>query len=211
MVNSTIRIRRRYQDLTTRIVWEFEMQSILREKLLVLAARLSIVSSTYIRENYRFVQDYLTWLENAEQDIAGLRSSISILLQAEKTILISVLDGYMPANIKESSPRKRLRAIAAQSLDRVAREIQSKVENIDNSFVPIKEQICHAIAIISSKDPELHINLQPNQQGIDILWKKLGTTLETIPVFNYFCAKLSPTDRDYLLIDIIQNILSNKI
>ena len=41
--------------------------------------------------------------------------------------------------------------------------------------------------------------------------KKLGETPETIPMYNYFCATLATTDREYyLLLDIIQRIVSNK-
>jgi len=39
---------------------------------------------------------YFGWLEEAEKDLSCLRSPISILLQAEKSSLISVLDSYLP-------------------------------------------------------------------------------------------------------------------
>ena len=76
------------------------MQCILREKLLTQAMKLADVSNIYRTESHRFVDAYFGWLEEAEKDLSGLRSPISILLQAEKTSLTSVLDGYLPDHIQ---------------------------------------------------------------------------------------------------------------
>jgi hypothetical protein len=188
------------------------MQSILREKLLTHAIKLAEVSNIYRSESHRFVEAYFGWLEETEKDLSGLRSPVSILLQAEKSVLVSALDGYSPAYIQvEKSIRKKQKAIAAQSLDRISKEIHAKIESIDHIFDQMNEKLCHAIAIIASKEPDLYCKLQPDQQGIDTIWRKLGLTPETIPMFNYFCAKLTPTDRDYLLFDIIQKIARNKL
>jgi len=188
------------------------MQSILREKLLTCAIKLAEVSNIYRTENHRFVDAYFGWLEETEKDLSGLRSPISILLQAEKSLLTSVLDGYTPDYIQiEKSIRKKQKAIAAQSLDRISKEIHTKIESIDHIFDQISEKLCHAIAVLASKEPDLYGKLQADQQGIDTIWRNLGLTPETIPMFNYFCAKLASTDRDYLLLDIIQKIVQNKL
>lgn len=187
------------------------MQCILREKLLTQAMKLADVSNIYRTESSRFVDAYFGWLEEAEKDLSGLRSPIGILLQAEKSSLTSVLDGYLPNNIQAGkSIRKSQRAVAAQSLEKVSKEIYSKIENIDHTFDQLSENLCHAIAVLASKEPELYNRLQVNQHGVDTIWKMLGRTPETIQMYNYFCAKLASTDRDYLLMDIIQKIVSNK-
>ena len=187
------------------------MQCILREKLLTQAMKLSDVSSLYRTESNRFVDAYFGWLEEAEKDLSGLRSPISILLQAEKSSLTAVLDGYLPDNIQAGkSVRNSQRAVAAQSLEKVSKEIYSKIENIDQTLNQLQEKLCHAVAVLASKEPEVYENIQVSQQGIDTIWKMLGRTPETTPMYNYFCAKLTSTDRNYLLMDIIQNIVSNK-
>ncbi|MEY4588564.1 MAG: hypothetical protein RL497_640 [Pseudomonadota bacterium] len=186
------------------------MQSILREKLLTHAIKLSEVSNIYISESHLFVAAYFAWLTESEKDLSGLRSPISILLQAEKSVLASAMDGYSPAYVlNEKSIRKKQKAIAAQSLDRISKEIHAKIESIDHLFDQLTEKLCHAVAIVASKEPELCRTLQPDQQGISLIWKKLESTPETVPMFNYFCAKLPRTDREYLLYDIIQNISHN--
>ncbi|MGB7605425.1 MAG: hypothetical protein WBL93_08090 [Lutisporaceae bacterium] len=188
------------------------MQCILREKLLAQAFKLANVSNIYRSDSHRFVDAYFSWLEETEKDLSGLRSTISILLQTEKSSLTSVLDGNLPNNIQEGkSIRKYQKVFAAQSLERVSREIYSKVENIDQTLEQFNEKLCHTIAVLASKEPQLYETLQANQQGIDTIWKTMSKTPETIPMYNYFCAKLVSTDINYLLMDIIQKILSNKV
>ncbi len=187
------------------------MQCILREKLMVQAAKLTAVSGIYRTEDYRFVDAYFNWLEGAEKELSSLRSPINIMLQAEKSSLTSVLDGYVPNHVQAGkSIRKIQKAAAAQSLEKVSIEIYSKIENIDHALEQSSEKLCNAIAVLAIKEPELYKKLHPNQDGIDTIWKILGETPETIPIYNYFCAKLESSDINYLLMDIIQKIESNK-
>jgi len=188
------------------------MQCILREKLMGQAIRLSDVSNVYRTESQRFVDAYISWLEEAEKDLSGLRSPICILLQAEKSSLTSVLDGYQPNFVQDGkSIRKIQKAVAAQSLEKVSKVIYSKIEHIDQTLEQLHEKFCHAVAVLMSKEPEKYKNLQANQEGISLIWNLLGSTPETTPMYNYFCAKLASTDINYLLMDIIQNIAGNKM
>lgn len=187
------------------------MQCILREKLLSQAMKLAEISHVYRTESHRFVDAYFVWLEDAERDLSSLRSPIVILLQAEKSSLTSVLDGYLPSSIQTgNSVRKSQKAVAAQSLERISKEIYTKIEQIDHSLEQHSEKFRHAIAVLASKDPTIFEGIQANQQGIVTVWNRLGQTPETIPMYHYFCAALATTDRDYLLLDIIQKVLSNK-
>lgn len=186
------------------------MQSILREKLIQHALGIGRVNDVYRNESHNFVAVYFDWLDKLERDISSLRSPLGIFLQAEKTVMISTVDGFAPDFVLvEKSARKRQRVIASQSLDRVSKEIYSKIENIDHLFEQFAEQFSHAIAVLASQDAALYAQLQPNQRGVLLLWQKLGATAATLPIFNYFSAKLSSVDRDYLLSGIIQNIHGN--
>jgi hypothetical protein len=186
------------------------MQCILREKLLERSVSLAQVSAIYRSEAQEFVDAYIQWLEQSERELAGLRTPISILLQAEKSLVTAVLDGYVPAIVQnEKSARKRQRAIAAHSLERISKEIHAKIEGIDHLLGQIREKLCHAIAVLATKEPALYQTLGANQQSIDAIWRKLAVLPETVPMFNYFCAALASTDRNYVLMDIIANIVSN--
>ena len=187
------------------------MQCVLREKLLVQAAKLADVSNLYRTESYQFVDAYFSWLEDAEKDLSALKSPISILLQSEKSSLTAVLDGYIPTNIQVGkNARKTQRAAAARSLETISREIYARIETIDQTLDQLNDKLCQAIAVLASKEPDFYATIQANQQGIDAVWKKLSQTPETTPMYNYLCAKLTLTDRNYLLQDIIQRVVSNK-
>jgi len=187
------------------------MQCILREKLLSQAQKLSDISNIYITDSGRFVDAYSFWLNETEKELSGLRSPFSILLQAEKSFLNSILDGSLPEHIQvEKSRRKMQKAFAAQSLEKISKEIYVKIESIDNTFDQFNEKLCHAIAILASKEPEVYEKLELNQKGVDAIWKKLGVLPETLPMYNYFCAKLSSTDINYIIMEIINKIISNK-
>lgn len=187
------------------------MQGILREKLLTHALKLADVGRIYLTESQNFVAAYFRWLEETEKDLSGLRSPISVLLQAEKTSLISVMDGYVPNQIQaDKSIRKIQKACAAQSLEKISKDIHAKIEGIDHTFEQLNEKLCHAVAILATKTPDLYAGIQLNQQGMDAIWIMLGRLPETVPMYNYFCAKINSTDRNYLLADIIQKIISNR-
>ena len=185
------------------------MQCILREKLVAHSIKLAEVSNLYIKDSTAFVSAYLNWLIEAEKDLAGLRSPISVLLQAEKSTVIAVIDGLIPDHIQAgNSIRKMQRAAAAQSLERISKQIYTKIEAIDANFEQLNEKLCHAVAVVISKIPELMAGIQTGEIGSDRIWKILGDTPETLPMYNYFSSKLSTTDRMYLLDAIIQNIRS---
>jgi hypothetical protein len=174
------------------------------------AFKLGEVSNVYRTESHRFVDAYFSWLEDAEKDLSSLRSPINILLQSEKSSLLSVLDGNLPNHVQEGkSIRKYQKIVAAQSLEKVSREVYSKIESIDNNFEQLNEKLCHTVAVLASRDPEIFKNLEISQQGIDTIWKTIGKVPDTAPMYNYLCAKLAATDINYLLIDIIQKIASN--
>ncbi len=187
------------------------MQCLLREKLLERAIALAQVSAIYRTEAQEFVGAYIAWLEQTERELAGLRAPVSILLQAEKSLVMAVLDGSVPAVLQnEKSVRKRQRAVAAQSLERISKEIHAKIESIDHVLNQSKEKLCHAVAVLATKAPDLYASLELNQTSIDAIWRQLAALPETVPMFNYFCAALTSTDRNYVLMDIISNIVGNR-
>jgi hypothetical protein len=186
------------------------MQYILREKLITQAGKLGEVSSLYRSESHRFVDAYLGWLEETEKELSELRSPLSILLQAEKSMVSAVPDGYLAEHISAGkSVRKTQRATAAQSLERVSRELYAKIEAIDSTLSDITEKLSHAVAVLGSKEPWMYETLSASQEGINTIWRMLGSTQETVTMYNYFCAVLAPTDKDSLLMEIIQRININ--
>jgi hypothetical protein len=187
------------------------MQSLLREKLMALSNKLSVVSGLYRTDAHRFVGAYFAWLEEAERELAALRTPLSIVLQSERSSLAAILDGYLPEHLQAATRvRKTQRAAAAQSLERVAREFYGKIETIDHSFTQFREQLSQALAAIATVDNGFYGSLTVDQTGVDRAWRTLQMTRETLPMANYLSARLSLIDVNYILIDLIQNIVAKK-
>jgi hypothetical protein len=145
------------------------------------------VSAIYRSEAPAFIDAYIAWLEQTERELAGLRAPVSILLQAEKSLVMAVLDGAVPAVMQnEKSVRKRQRAVAAQSLERLSKKIHAKIENIDHVLNQSKEKLCHAVAVLATKAPDLYASLGLNQTSNDAIWHQVAALPETVPMFNYF-------------------------
>jgi len=187
------------------------MQCILREKLLRCCSRLSEVSSIYLTESQRFVNEYLKWLVDTEQELSGLKSPLCILLQAEKSTLLAVSDGFCPDNVKNvnKSVRKVQKAVAAQSLSRISSVLYDKIESIDAEMNQHREKLCHAVAMVLSKHGEALRHVAFDQRGADFVWEHIRQMPETYQMYNYFRSKLSSADRTYLLTDILQNVTGN--
>lgn len=187
------------------------MQSILKEKLVRQAEQLSEISETYLSDSSSFVAKYLNWISQTEKELSSIRSPFSIIFQAEKSKVKSVEDGFVPEYIQsEKSPRKIQRAVTAQSLNKISQEIYLKIESIDKELSEINEKLCHAVALLASKENKLFKELETNEISVNKILKLLSVTPETIPMYNYFCSKLSFTDIKYLLFDIIRNLLNNR-
>ena len=187
------------------------MQSVLRERLLTQAFQLAAISGAYHASGQDFVAAYTTWLSETEEALAGLRSPLVVILQAEKSLVTAVLDGYLPENIQNGkSLRKIQKAAAAQSMEKVSREIYAKIEAIDHAFAALNESLCQALAVLATRQPEALRDLPITQAGADRVWALLGQLPETIPMRNYVGAKLDAVDRSYILLDVIQKFTSNQ-
>jgi hypothetical protein len=188
------------------------MQSMLREKLMAQSQKLSVISKTYKNDVGHFVESYFQWLEELENDIRSLRSTLSIMLQSEKTVLMSIMDGNIPVHVRDSkNSRKYIRVASAISLEKIAREMASIVNNIDMNLDPTKQQLIQAIAVLSIKDSNLYDSLSVDPMSVSSIRHKLSTTPETVQISNYICAKLTSMDINYLINDILANIVSNRI
>jgi hypothetical protein len=188
------------------------MQCILREKLAVLATALADVSEIYRTDSFRFVDAYLSCLNEAERQLMSTRSPMCALLHAEVAAVASVLDGSRPEHLEFSrSLRKAQRAAAAQSLERVSREIYATISRIDSQLNEMEEKLCHGVAVLGAKDPDLYGRITATQDGVDMIWTQLGLALETAPLYSYACARLSFVDRNYVLLGIAQNIVTNRM
>ncbi len=186
------------------------MQFILREKLMQQAEKLTSVSNLYKEQDYLFVDAYFSWLESAENDLSKLRSPLTILLQAEKTMLNSTRDGYLPEHVQAGRNSSKIqRASAAMSLNRVSKAIYENIETIDQDMKPLNESLCQAVAVLAQISPEIFQKISVDQSSSQLIWMSLGKKNETSHIFNYLSTRIDSIDRDYLMLEILQKFAGN--
>lgn len=185
------------------------MLSILKEKIICQGISLAQTSALYQSDAQQLVAKYIRWLNDTEESIASLRTPLSLTIQAERTTILAIGDGLIPDGVQPSkSTRKLARAATAISIEKVSLLLQEKVREIDLFFEQILEQLCQAAAIVQSLKPQTYSSLNA-EFGPSKLWQEIKQTKETVQIHNYLCAKVSVTDRNYLLTEVVQRILSN--
>ena len=95
------------------------------------------------------------------------------------------------------------------TLSVVSKEIYSTIEKIDLEFQQLSEKLSHAIAVLANQNNTLYEWIRANPQNTNELWKMLGDTPETKPFYDYFCVKITATDRNYLLTNAMHNVVQN--
>lgn len=187
------------------------MHCLVKEKLLKQAEGLSEISKTYYSNKSRFIPEFIKWLDESERELSFNKNPIGILFQSEKSKILSVLDGYLPDDVpNEKNLRKVQRAVTARSLNFLSTEIYSKLQQIETEYDAVREKLSHAIAVLGTKDPGLYASLDNDQKSVIQIWKLLKETPETLPMYNYFGARLSQTDLFYLITEILGNIVVNR-
>ena len=182
------------------------MQALIREKLAECLEKLGPVAQTYQTNPTGFAQEYLRWLQASETDLAPLRLPLVATLQSQKTQLLAIEDGLQPAYLSQAvSPRKRQRAAAAALMEQAVGTLQGKLAQIDQQLSEPQEKLNQAMALLLSQQPDALKRIKPNTTGARNVWNKLKALPELNNLCSYLSAKLSLSDRDYLLISLISN------
>ena len=184
------------------------MQAIVREKLMGCLLALGEVAHTYRKDSSRFVAAYFRWLEQTEESLAPLRLPLLSTVQSQKTQLLAIEDGLIPPHVQaEGSVRKRQRAATAALLDTMTQVLQDRVAQADRFFEEPREKLAQSLALLLTQNPSALDNLQPDNAGVDAVWRAMQATKELAAIVNYLSAKLPRADRDYCLVEVMGNVL----
>ncbi len=188
------------------------MLGILRESLLARLGQVSALVDLYRNGQPDFAAKVIDWLGAAEAELQRLRSPLAALCAAERARLLATADGFRDSQLTnaERRPRRAVRATAALSLGRVADAFRAKVVEIDSRLDVLREKLAQMIALGSVANA---LSLQPTEPRsiwLRLIWEHLGTVAEGQALFTYLSAQLGPTDREYLLNEIVENgVLGN--
>lgn len=188
------------------------MLGILRESLLARLAQASPLVDLYRTGDSEFVARVIQWLESTEAELLKLRSPLASLCSSERARLLATADGFRDGQLSEAErrPRRAARATAALSLSRVVDAFRAKITEIDSRLDQLREKLAQMIALGSAAGVLALQPIEPRAVWFHLFWDNLGTVAEGQALFTYLSAQLGPTDREYLLNEILDNgVLGN--
>lgn len=186
------------------------MRAIAKEKLLSLLLNLPAITDKYMQQDPAYVPLVVTWLLQGEQQLQALRLPIVGKLSGLRGLLVAIDDGYQdPAiSVSSRSMRKAKRALAAHVVNQAESAIRAEIQLIDQFFAEIIDKLSQLLAIRFAQQ-QLPKSKTLSMAYVDKIWAMLGEQTETLSMHRYIQAKVSLTDRRYLLQALLDNMLNN--
>lgn len=186
------------------------MISIHREMILELLLDLPILLDLYEDVDPRFGAAVLKWLHKGEQNLARLRSPLVGSLSAQRGKVLALQDGIMPdgCEIDRRNRRKRIRAGTALVLHDVESALNKIVVEIDENLKIYRDKMAQLIAVVSATNVIPLPPTEPRNLWLEKVWQSIEPTPETQHMLGYLNASLSKTDLNYLLDEVLGNLLS---
>ncbi|MGY0614464.1 hypothetical protein [Vibrio sp. FJH11] len=184
------------------------MKSVLKETIIARLLLLPQLSDKYLAQDPSYVFDVALWLKQTEQKLEPMRSPMVSTLASLRGLLEACDDGYQHDKVLNSSRSKRKgkRALAASLLTRADTILNAELQRIDNHFSEVNDKLAQLLALVFAHQP-LPIVQNITTGYLDSIWKTLGEHEETKSMYLYLQARMSATDRRYLLRHLLLNMV----
>ncbi len=186
------------------------MLAITRYQLLEHLSELPAIVDGYARREL-FVQHVLEWMSRTEGSLQQLRNPLASQFAAERARILAVSDGLRQNGLttERISKRKAERAITALALNRVEESLRNEVHAIDRKLEDMREKMASFVAAVSVRIPISAPPPEPRQEWLRHSWQRFGELEETRKLYVYLNASLSPSDRLFLLEEIVQDLVGD--
>jgi hypothetical protein len=184
------------------------MLAITREKVLEHLREVPRLADLYRDRDPAFRERVLDWLSQVEQSLGRLRNPLASRAAAERTTILAVADGLREPGIDGSvGLRKATRATVSLALRRVERALRELVETTDRKLDEGREKMTQLLAVATTAKPIPLPPTEPRQAWLEKVWRSLETSNGTQGMYAYLNAALRPSDRLYLLDEIVTNLV----
>ncbi len=182
-----------------------------REKLLDKLQLTPAILDLYQQQNPSFASEVLSWLSSVEEVMSRLRLSQASQITVEKGKVLAVMAGIPDQSfaVHRLSQRKLVQASALFSLGRAQEAVQQKIQNIDQQFEIWREKMAQYLAIATSRVPIPLPPSEPREAWLKSVWSLLNINGETQNMYRYLNTALQPADRNYLLSQLLDNLLQD--
>ena len=187
------------------------MLAITREHLLKHLLRLSSVADRYARHDPSYPEAVMQWLTVLEEDLARLRNPVASLASSQRAGILAAGDGMSrPGPGGRPLSKRKARALAAtRALSDVEEALRAQVQTMDRELETFRDKLAQLIAVFSQSRV---LRLPPGgvtSDWLDHVWGELAETAEARGMYDYLSARLSVSDRRYLLAELFENLLDN--
>lgn len=185
--------------------------AITREHLMTHLLRLSTVADRFARHDPAYPEAVMRWLTVLEEDLARLRNPVASLASSQRAGILAAGEGPPPPGAAgRPISRRKARALAATAaLSEVEKALRGQVQKIDQDLEGFREKMAQLIAVFSRTSVLRLPAGGVTSDWLDRVWTDLAETDETRGMYDYLAARLTVTDRRYLLAELFENLLDN--
>lgn len=187
------------------------MLTILREQLLNHLIQLTDVINTYQNHDSNYAQKALKWLEDTEKTLQQNRNPASSCLAISRAKIMAANDGLCDRSISNNGFTKRqiMRATVSLSLDEAEQKLSLIINDIDTKIDIWTDKMSQFLAVATANSPIPLPPTEPRSNWLNNIWNKFNISPELHGMYAYLNAAMSKTDRQYVLGNVINNLLSN--
>ncbi len=182
------------------------MQSVIRETMVTALLEVSALTDRYATSDPKYVEAVSRWLEATETSLGKLRHPAAGFVAARRGLLEAAPDGYRPEAIEPGHSRKTRRAAAAVAVADVEERLSDEVMRLDANFAEWHERMSQLVAV-AAQHTDFPAPRAPHEAWLMEVWRTLDVGNGAQGMFEYLSARLSRTDRLYVLDQIMTNVL----
>lgn len=183
------------------------MQSVIRERIVEQLLKIPALVDHYRNQNNAFPDLAVQWLQDSERSLESFRLPLVSRLAGLRGMMLAAGDGLSDAASQARNQRKARRSATMQLLQQAEEALRSHCQKIDDQLDDYRDKLAQILAVASSRSA-----LPGGNAGsisyIDSLWKTATAAQENTTMAQYIAARLSDTDRRYLLMDIVGQMMS---
>jgi len=187
------------------------MLTILREQLLNHLIQLSEVINSYQNYDTNYADRALKWLLDTEKTLQKNRNPASSCLAVSRAKILAANDGLRDKNISSNGFTKRqiMRATVSLALDESEQKLSIIINDIDMKIDIWTDKMSQFLAVATTNTPIPLPPTEPRSNWLNKVWEGFNISAELHGMYAYLNSAMSKTDRQYVLGNVIDNLLSN--
>lgn len=183
------------------------MQKLVRETIAARLVELPALANRYQSGDASYVDDVLGWLRTTAAELGRLRHPLAGIVSSQQALIVAIRNGYRPEHIAAMSRRRSVAAAATLAIGEVEPVLRAAVAELDGYLREMTDRMAQLLAVASADHPVPLPPTEPRDAWLDQVWEGLRATNGGGGMFGYLNARLTRSDRNALLDELLANVL----